>query len=148
MPVVLQTTPPGKYILLYDGHCPFCRKQSKNLQVLARPGTLVTSDFQEPGVLERFPALSHDACMKAMHLVMPDGRVFRGVEAAVRAIATRRVIGWLAYLYYLPGFRQLCDALYAFLAAHRYQFWGRTLAQEQCEHGACSVHFPPSDRPG
>jgi predicted DCC family thiol-disulfide oxidoreductase YuxK len=146
MPVVLQTKPPEKHVLLYDGHCPFCRKQSKNLQALARPGILVTSDFQAPEVLAQFPGLSHDACMKAMHLVMPDGRVFRGVEAAVRAIATRQVIGRFAYLYYLPVFRQLCDALYAFLAAHRYQFWGRSSVQEQCEHGACSLHFPPSDR--
>jgi len=146
MPVVLQTTPPRKYVLLYDGHCPFCRKQSKNLQALARRRTLVASDFQAPGVLEQFPGLSHDACMKAMHLVVPDGRVFRGVEAAVQAVATRRIIGWFAYFYYVPGFRQLCDALYAFVAAHRYQFWGRSVAQSQCEQGTCSLHFPPNDR--
>ena len=86
--------------------------------------------------------------MKAMHLVVPNGRVYRGVEAAVRALATRRIIGLSVYLYYLPGLRQLCDGIYAFLAAHRYEFWGRTLAQEQCEHGTCSLHFPPSDGPG
>src|SRR5260370_12669711 len=72
----LRTTPPGKYVILYDGRCPFCTRQSRRLARLARPELVETASFQEPGVLDRFPGLTHQACMKAMHLVTPDGRIF------------------------------------------------------------------------
>src|SRR5690349_6774688 len=100
------TTPPGRHTLLYDGHCKFCTAQSERLLRWARPGAVERADFQDPAVLARFPGVTHEACMRNMHLVTPDGRVFRGVEAAVRALATRPV-GRLGYVYYLPGLRQL-----------------------------------------
>jgi predicted DCC family thiol-disulfide oxidoreductase YuxK len=142
MAAVLRTTASGKYLLLYDGHCRFCVARSRNLAALARRGTLHIVDFQEPGTLAPFPELSHEACMRAMHLITPDGRVYRGFEAAVQAVATRPVIGWFAYLYYIPGLRQLCDWTYRFVAAHRYRFFGRTTPPASCEGGTCSLHTP------
>src|SRR5437764_3617124 len=93
-----RTTSPGKYVVLYDGHCKFCAGQMKHLLALARPGVVEGMSFQDPGVLDRFPGLTHDACMQAMHLVTPDGQVYHGFEAAVQAVATRPVLGRLAYL--------------------------------------------------
>jgi predicted DCC family thiol-disulfide oxidoreductase YuxK len=74
--------------------------------------------------------------MQAMHLVTPEGKIFRGVEAAVHAVATRPILGKVAYLYYLPGLRGICDRLYAWIAAHRYQLAG------DCPSGTCSLHVP------
>jgi predicted DCC family thiol-disulfide oxidoreductase YuxK len=125
-----------KYAVLYDGHCVFCRRQLERLKRLARPGALEAVDFQEPEALARFPMLSHAACMEAMHVVTPDGLVYRGFEAAVQAVVTRPILGKAAYLYYLPGLRQLLDHLYAWLAAHRYRLAGR------CPDGACALHLP------
>jgi predicted DCC family thiol-disulfide oxidoreductase YuxK len=141
MPPVFRTNPPGKYIVLYDGHCPFCVARAKNITTLGRRGAIVATDFQGSGALDRFPGITHDACMHAMHLVTPDGRVYRGFEAGVRAVATRRVLGWPAFLYYLPGFRQLCDRLYTLVAANRYRL-RRGNTPVSCEAGTCSVHFP------
>jgi predicted DCC family thiol-disulfide oxidoreductase YuxK len=135
-----RTAPPGKQVVLYDGSCRFCSAAARRLAALVRPGAVEMVDFQAPGALDRFPGVSHAACMQAMHLVTPDGRVYRGAEAAVRALATRRFPGWLAYLYYLPGLRQLLDRLYAFLAAHRYRLMGRTGGAAECDSGTCSLH--------
>src|SRR5207244_1682801 len=99
-----------------------------------------TVNFQEPNALARFPGLSHDACMTAMHLVTPDGRVYRGFEAAVRAVATRPVLGRVAYAYYLPGLRQLCDFAYRWVAARRYRIMGRAVAAGECPGGTCALH--------
>jgi predicted DCC family thiol-disulfide oxidoreductase YuxK len=137
---VTRTTPPGRYVVLYDGHCRFCTEQSRNLVALARPGAVEAVSFQEPEQLARFPGLTHAACMQAMHLVTPDGRVFRGFEAAVQAVATRAIVGRLAYVYYLPGIRQLCDWLYRAIAARRYRILGKTGA---CEDGTCALHASP-----
>ena len=136
----LSTTPSGKYVILYDGRCPFCTRQSRRLAWLARPELVETASFQEPGVLDRFPGLTHEACMKAMHLVTPDGRVFLGAEAIVQALATRRLFAWVAPVYYLPGLRQLFSGLYAFIAANRYRFWGKTASGDECESGVCRIH--------
>ena len=135
------TTPPGRYVVFYDGQCPICDAGSRRLVNMARPGAVERVDFQQPGALDPFPGLTHDDCMKQMFLVAPNGRLYAGFEAAVQAVATRRVIGWIAYLYYVPGIRQLCDCTYRFIAARRYRLFGKKTAGGECESGACSVHF-------
>jgi predicted DCC family thiol-disulfide oxidoreductase YuxK len=146
MPSPIPANPPGKYLVLFDGHCRFCTVQLKKLLALARPGVVEGVDFQEPGVLDHFPGLTYDACMQAMHLVKPDGRVYRGFEAAVQAVATRPVLGWLAYIYYVPGLRQLCDLIYRQIAAHRYRLMGKMVDAGACENGTCSLHAPARRR--
>src|SRR5262249_40214646 len=101
------TTPPARNVVLYDGHCKFCTAGARKLLALARPGAVELQSFQEPGVLERFPGLTYDDCMKQMYLITPAGRVYGGFEAAVQAVATRRGLGWLPPVYRLPGLRQL-----------------------------------------
>src|SRR5207253_1824328 len=100
------TTPPGKYVLIYDGLCRFCTAGAHRFVRWMGRVEVELLDFQKPGALDRFPGLSHDVCMTAMQLVTPEGRVYGGFEAAARAFATRRVVGWVAYLYYVPGLRQ------------------------------------------
>lgn len=146
-PVAL-TTPPGKHVVLYDGHCRFCTGQARNLVALARKGALELRSFQDTGVLDAFPGITHDACMEAMHLVTPGGRVYRGFEAVARSVATRRVLAPFALLYYIPGIRQACDALYALVARNRYRIMGRAVASGECTD-ACALHLkrPPRAAP-
>lgn len=111
---------------------------------LARPGSIELVDFQRPGALDRFPGVSYDECMKAMHLVTPDGHVYKGFEAVARALATRRILGLIAYVYFVPGIRQLLDVLYRAIAANRYRLGGKK-ASEACKDGACSLHARPQE---
>ena len=111
------------------------------LLAFARPGAVEAVSFQEPGALDRFPGVTRDACMRQMILVAPDGRVYGGFEAAVRAVATRPAVGRLAYLYYLPGLRLVCDLVYALIAANRYRIRGKTPAAGDCAGGTCELHF-------
>jgi predicted DCC family thiol-disulfide oxidoreductase YuxK len=141
-----RTTPPGKYVLIYDGLCKFCTAGSRHFVRCMGPVEVELLDFQRPGALDRFPGLTHDACMRAMQLVTPDGRLYHGFEAAVRAFATRRVIGRLAYVYYLPGLRQLLDWLYARVAANRYRIMGKAVAAGECEGGTCALHLPSAPK--
>jgi protein-S-isoprenylcysteine O-methyltransferase Ste14/predicted DCC family thiol-disulfide oxidoreductase YuxK len=137
-----RTTPPGRYVVLYDGLCKFCTLGARQLSALARSGVIERVNFQEPGVLERFPGVSFEACMRQMYLVTPRGHVYGGFEAAVRALATRPVVGWVAYAYYLPGVRLACDLLYRLLAANRYRILGKAVAAGDCEGGTCALHLP------
>ena len=135
-----RTDPPGRYVVLYDGHCRFCTTQIRKLLKLARPGAIDAVNFQEPGVLERFPGVSYEACMIAVHLVTPDGRVCSAFEAIVRALSTRPVLGRLAYAYYLPGVRLGLDLFYVLVAANRYRLMGKAVAAGECDGGTCHLH--------
>jgi len=113
------------------------------LLALARPGAVEAVDFQMPGALERFPGVTHEACMRRMHLVTPDGKVYAGFEAAIRALATRPVMRAIVWAYYLPPVRFAFDHLYAAIAANRYRILGRTT---ECPEGTCAVHLIQSNR--
>lgn len=136
-----RTTPPWRYVLLYDGFCLVCQAGSERLLRLARPGCIERVNFLAPRALEPFPGVPREACMRQMHLITPDGRVYGGFEAAVQALATRPVLGWVAHGYYLPGVRLLLDLLYAFLAAHRYRIMGK--AADACADDTCAMHAAP-----
>jgi len=134
-----RTTPPGRYVVLYDGLCKFCRAGMRKLLVLARPGTIQPVSFQEPAALDPFPGITLDDCMREMYLVTPQGKIYRGFEAAAQALATRPVLGCVAYLYYIPGIRQALNWLYARIAANRYRIMGKVVDGE-CLDGTCALH--------
>ena len=97
--------------------------------------------IDDPQVSRRFPGLSANALQQALHLVTPTGRVYTGFAAAVHAVATRRGIGWLAYVYYVPGIRCLPDSLYARVAESRYRVGrGPTDPGGNCSDESCAIH--------
>jgi predicted DCC family thiol-disulfide oxidoreductase YuxK len=118
-------------VLIYDGHCNFCRRQASRVSALSG-GRLKLESFHDAGVLERYPGLTHEACEEAMQLVLPDGRIFAGAAAAAEAFRLNPAFGGLGVLYYLPGVRQLSDAVYRWVARNRFRFGGR------CTDGACA----------
>lgn len=112
-------------VILYDSRCGFCTRQVGLLRRL-NGGRGRAMSPHEPGVLERFPGLTLDACMSEIKLVLPYGRIFGGAEAVARALMLRpawRAVGWF---YFVPGLRQLCDSLYRAIAARRFAFGGPT----------------------
>jgi predicted DCC family thiol-disulfide oxidoreductase YuxK len=121
-------------VLIYDGACPFCRRQVDRLLSWTRRGAVETLDLHDPSVVERFPDLTREALLEAMHLVEPSGRVRRGAEAAVRSLASRPVLGRLALVYYVPGIRPFVNAVYAWVARRRYRL------AAGCPDGACGLH--------
>jgi predicted DCC family thiol-disulfide oxidoreductase YuxK len=140
-----RTNPPrgGRAVLLYDGACRFCVGGAARLRGLARRGAIELADYNQPGALEPFPGLTTEECRRAMHLVRPDGRVFRGVGAVAEAIATRGPLGRLARICHVPGLRHLLGGVYRVIAANRYRLMGRTAASPACDLGACGLHDRP-----
>jgi predicted DCC family thiol-disulfide oxidoreductase YuxK len=123
--------------VLYDGECRFCTRSAHAIQRRFGRDRVALENFQEPGILERHPGVTHQAAMKKMQLVTAEGRIFAGAEAVARIAATTRFVGWLAYLYYVPGIKQLADLGYALVARYRYKLFGRT---EACDGGTCHLH--------
>jgi len=121
-------------VLVYDGACRFCVAQAHRLARLAG-GRVRLESFRDPGVLERHPGLTHEACARAAQLVEPDGHVRSGAEAVVHALALHAGLGPLAWLYHLPVVQQVVDLGYRLVARNRFRLQG-----EVCADDACRLH--------
>ncbi len=116
-----RTSPPGHPVLVYDGGCSFCRAGVDRILCFTGRAAMETITFRDGAVFKRFPGLRPEACTRAMHFVAPDGRVYAGFEAGVRAVLLGPAIGRLAMGYYLPGVRLACDLVYAWVARRRFR---------------------------
>jgi predicted DCC family thiol-disulfide oxidoreductase YuxK len=125
----------GRWTILYDGRCRFCRAGAERLAQRVPNGKVELLSSHEPGALERFPGVTRERADAAMHLMDPTGRISVGAGAVARAIAARGGLWRLALGYFLPGVRWACDRAYALVAANRYRIGGRT--GESCASGSC-----------
>ena len=132
---------PKKNVLIYDGHCPFCTAQVERLKSLAG-GSVTAESFQEQGVLERFPQLTYDDCMKEIKLVTPEGEVLGGAHAIFHTLSLNPFLLPLRWIYPIPLLRQILDFGYRFVARNRYKIRGH-----ECPSGTCSVHDHTSKKP-
>ncbi len=124
----------GTPLLIYDGRCGFCRAQAARLSRLAGP-RIVTRPA-ETRLLERFPGLTAERCMREIVLADPAGRLYGGAEAIAQALHQGHPgLGSLALAYYIPPIAWVADRAYRFIARHRYWLSGRDATP--CEGGVC-----------
>lgn len=121
-------------ILIYDGRCPFCTRQAKNLKKWAGP-LLQLESFQDPAILARYPALSYDECMKEIKLVAPQGKILGGAHAVFYALSLKPFFRILRRLYLFPFLKQISDLVYAAVAKNRYK-----IRRKDCPTGSCRFH--------
>jgi predicted DCC family thiol-disulfide oxidoreductase YuxK len=129
--------------LLYDGECPFCRREIAWLKRRDRDGNLLLEDITAIGFDPAKYGLTREEVMGVMHGVLPDGRIVRRVEAIRRAYEAVG-LGWLVMPTRLPGVRWVLDRMYDVFARNRVRLgrlFGRT-----CEHGSCAAPTSPEKR--
>lgn len=123
-----------KALVLYDGECPFCIASVGRLKRLDWFGRLEYADARKP---EEITAAGTDVepnrLLEEMHLLTPDRRrVYHGF-AAFRWMAWRLPPLWpLAPFLYLPGVPRLGQAVYLWIARHRFQL-------VPCRGGVCRL---------
>lgn len=110
----------GVAVLIYDGECAMCRASALWLMRRAlSAGRLEILPCRSEARLERFPQVAEEACLTAMQLVLPDGRVRAGADAVPELLRRIRGWGWLAGVFDLPGIRPLARRVYAWVARNR-----------------------------
>ena len=110
--------PAERATLIYDGQCGMCRDAVELLRRWDRDHALAYVPFQDSAGVARF-GIELPALAAAMHLILPDGRVFAGADAApelARLLPGKR---WMAPLYRVPGVRPAARRVYAWIAARR-----------------------------
>ncbi len=116
-PVGSTAHPPERPLLLWDGQCGFCRRAVDRLvhQVGDR---IEPVPFQEGA--DRVPDLDPAAMARAAHLVLPDGRVYVGAHAILRAGKLDDRAHPVLWLYeHLRPVAWIADRVYGWIAGHR-----------------------------
>jgi predicted DCC family thiol-disulfide oxidoreductase YuxK len=108
-------------VLIYDKDCPICRKAAHWVEGNLKGDALEMLPCQAEGVRNRFPFMEKSICMKAIQLILPDGKVLSGEKALPEIISKLRRYHWAAWLFRLPGSGLLSHAFYRWFAGRRYR---------------------------
>jgi predicted DCC family thiol-disulfide oxidoreductase YuxK/uncharacterized membrane protein YphA (DoxX/SURF4 family) len=111
--------PPSKPLILFDGDCQFCRRWTARWK--NSTGDAVDFlPFQNEEIGYRFPEIPRSELESAVHLILPDGQVFRGAHAVFQALAAGNAHRWMLFLYRkFPPFADLTEMIYYEVSAHR-----------------------------
>jgi len=104
--------------LIYDGECGFCRDAVALVARWDRAHRVAFVPFQDEKAVAAF-GLPLPALAAAMHLILPDGRVFAGADAAAAVLPLLAGKRWLARVFALPGILPLARRGYAWIARRR-----------------------------
>ncbi len=105
--------------LIYDGECGICQKSVALLKRWDREHMLRYVPFQDGVAVARF-GIALPKLAAAMHLILPDGRVYPGADAIPRLLTLFPNKRWLALLFRIPGVLPLARRIYAWIAIRRH----------------------------
>jgi predicted DCC family thiol-disulfide oxidoreductase YuxK len=105
--------------LIYDGECGMCRAAVQRLQRWDREHRLRYVPFQDESAVSRF-GIALPALAAAMHLVLPDGRVFAGADAVPELGKLLPGKRWWAWGFAVPGVRPVARRVYRRIAEGRH----------------------------
>ena len=109
---------PERPTLVYDGSCGLCTDAAELVRRWDRDRRVDVIPFQDEALLARF-GIAVPAYAAAMHLLLPDGRVYVGADAVaplVRMLPGKR---WLGWPWVVPGVPRFARRVYAAIAARR-----------------------------
>jgi predicted DCC family thiol-disulfide oxidoreductase YuxK len=104
--------------LIFDGACELCRRAVELLRGWDREHRLRFVPFQDEAAIREFD-LALPALAAAMHLVLPDGRVFAGADAVPELGRLLPGKHWWVWGFAVPGVRPLARRVYARIARRR-----------------------------
>ena len=112
-------------VLFFDGACGMCTRSRDFLVKLDRTGDLQTEPLQRAGTAERL-GVSPEALMERIWWLDSSGQVYGGAEAANAAVSAALGTRFPLLVYRIPGMRSVQEAIYRWVADHRYRFPGTT----------------------
>lgn len=113
-----------KVLVVYDGHCGFCRKQVESIRRRDRRGAFDYISRLDPELPRRYPGRADMLTPGSMKALLPDGRLAEGADAVYEIARRLSWYRWVVWVYLLPGFRQLGRGVYGWIARNRYRFGG------------------------
>jgi predicted DCC family thiol-disulfide oxidoreductase YuxK len=111
--------------LFFDGACGMCTRSRDLLLRFNRTGNVQTEPLQGVGVAERL-GIAPEAVLDSIRWLDASGAVYCGAEAANAAFSAAVGTRISLWIYRIPGIGFLEEAVYRWVAGHRYKFPGTT----------------------
>lgn len=111
--------------LFFDGACGMCTRSRDLLLRLDRTGNVHTEPLQGPGTAQRLGIAPEDL-LDSVRWLGSSGVVYSGAEAANAAVSAAVGTRIPLWIYRIPGIGVVEEAVYRWVAAHRYKFPGMT----------------------
>jgi len=121
-------------VLIYDHSCSLCRRSVAWLSRRALPGAFEFLPCQAAERRARYPQITERACMDAMQLVLPDGRVLAGTAAAPEILGRLRRWRRFALLFRIPLIRVVAAHGYGWIARRRHRVSSRAGVPDNGTH--------------
>jgi predicted DCC family thiol-disulfide oxidoreductase YuxK len=112
-------------VLFFDGVCGMCTRSVNFLVRRDRTGELRTEPIQAPGAADRLGVAKSHLSDMAWWLDS-SGDVYGGAEALNAALSAALGTQLPLLIYRIPGIRFIQNAVYRWVAEHRYRFPGTT----------------------
>jgi predicted DCC family thiol-disulfide oxidoreductase YuxK len=112
-------------VLFFDGACGMCTRSRNFLVRLDRTGNVRTEPLQGAGVAERL-GIATSQLLDSVRWLDSSGAVYAGAEAVNAALSAALGTRLPLLIYRVPGVRQVQEAVYRWIANHRYRFPGTT----------------------
>lgn len=111
---------PEKPIVIYDGKCGFCSKSVEKWKKLVdRDIQFISCDHSS--ISMHYPELLTEDLQTSVHYIDGFGQVYIGAEAVLLILKNRFIFSILLRLYQKSSlFARLSEAIYAWIARHRY----------------------------
>lgn len=121
--------------VFFDGQCSLCIRSMVLLRYFDWFNRLSYCDFQKrwSSLAKSHPEISFGDLRREMHLVLPNGKVYKGFFA-FRSICKYMPLFWpLLVFFYFPFTSVIGPKIYGFVANRRPRF-------QDCPSGSCSIH--------
>ena len=126
-------------IIFYDGNCPLCSTEMKQLKQADVENKIVLEDLNAADFSQRYPTIDVAKAMTYLHGQKSSGEIIYGLDVTYQAWSIVGKHHWLK-LIRLPIIRILADCAYLFFAKYRYPISRILMPNTQCSNGQCSIN--------
>jgi predicted DCC family thiol-disulfide oxidoreductase YuxK len=113
-----------KAALIYDNACPICSQTVRWIDKHAAEDSFEMLPCRSDALEARFPSVEREACLQAIHVVLPGGTVLKGADTLPVILKRLRRYKAAAILFKLPGAMVVSRAFYRWFAGSRYWIAG------------------------
>ena len=125
-----------KLKLLFDGECPFCKREIAWMQKLNTSGYLAFEDISLPNFDPSIYGLTQEAVMGVIHGILNDGRIIKKVDVFVEAYRLLG-FGWLVAPLRWPIIHSIAAFGYEIFARYRVPL-GNLFGPRSCRNNSCA----------
>jgi predicted DCC family thiol-disulfide oxidoreductase YuxK len=122
--------------IFYDGGCPLCLSEMKQLLSLDVEQSIDLVDINQPGFEEKYPVINKEKADAILHGQLADGSIILGLDVTHKAWSLVGKGRWTAILRW-PVVRIFADWAYLVFAKYRHSLSQLITGKSRCE--SCSL---------